>query len=154
MPLEGEIPAMSRPSVEEVGMGAPLGVVIALAPPPKPTIARPSKKRLPDWVLVSTYVPPLERVHPSTDMVAPDLKDVLKIIHHWSPLNQEESSVTRMHDLYPNYFRMLVMARSKQYSIPLLVYTNKEDFHPVVDDGMLIRNHNFHRLAELVSADS
>ena len=79
MPLEWEVPAVSPPSVEEVGMGVPLGVVIALAPPPKPTVARPSKKRLPDWVLVSTYVPPLERVHPPTDMVAPDLKDVLKI---------------------------------------------------------------------------
>ena len=45
-------------------------------------------------------------------------------------------------------------ARSKKYSIPLLVYTNKEDFHPVADDGMLIRNHNFHRSVELVSADS
>ena len=47
MPLEGEVPIVSPLSVEEVGMGASLGVVIALAPPPKPTSAGPSKKRLP-----------------------------------------------------------------------------------------------------------
>ena len=63
MPLEGEVPIVSPP------------------PPPKPTGAGPSKKRLLDLVLVSTYVPPLERVHPSMDMVTPDLEDVLKIIH-------------------------------------------------------------------------
>ena len=65
--------------VEEVGMVDPLGVIVAPTPPPKPIDASPSKKRFPDRVIVSTYVPPLERVHPSTDMEAPGLKDVLKI---------------------------------------------------------------------------
>ena len=50
-------------------------------PPPKPTGAGLSKKRLLDLVLVSTYVPPIERVHPSMDMETPDLEDVLKIVH-------------------------------------------------------------------------
>ena len=45
-------------------------------------------------------------------------------------------------------------AYSKQSSIPLPVYIDKEDFQPVADDGMLIRNHNFNRSAELLSADS
>ena len=36
MPLEGEVPAMSPTSIEEVGMGAPLGVVISPVPSPKP----------------------------------------------------------------------------------------------------------------------
>ena len=71
---------MNPLSVEEVGMGAPSGVVIAPTPPPKPTGAEPSKKQSSDWLLVSTYVLPLERVHPSKDMVAPDLEDVLKIV--------------------------------------------------------------------------
>ena len=106
IPLEGEVSAVSPPSVEEVGMGVPSRVVIPPASQPRPTSVGPSKKRLPDRVLVSMYVPPLERVHPSIDMVAPDLYDVLKIVHRWSPLNQEESPVTRMHDLYPNYFQM------------------------------------------------
>ena len=105
-------------------------------------------------MIVSTYVLPLERVSPSLDIEAPNLKDVLKITRHWNPLNQEESSVTRMHDPYPNYFRMLVMAHLEQYSIPLPVYVDKEDIKPVPEDGMFIHNHNFQRLAELVSVVS
>ena len=84
--VEG-VPTTSPPNVEEAGMGAPSGVVIASAPPPKSTGVGPSKKQLPGQVLVSTYVPPLERVHPSTDMVVSDLKAMLEIVHHWSPLN-------------------------------------------------------------------
>ena len=119
-------------------MGAPLGVVTAHAPLPKSIGIGPSKKRLSEWVLVSTYVSPLERVHPSTDMVVLDLVDVLKIVFHWNPLNQEESSVTHMCDLYPNYFRILVSASSEQYTITLLIYMDKEAFQPMADDGMLI----------------
>ena len=110
IPLEAEVLTVNPLSVEEVGISALSGVVIAPKPPPKPTDAEPSRKRLLDQVLVSTYAPPLERVHPSTDMVAPDLEDVLKIVRRWSPLNQKESSIMCMHNLYPNYFRMLVMA--------------------------------------------
>ena len=71
---------MSPPSVEEVGMGASSGVVITSAPSPKSTGAGPSRKWMPDLVMVSTYVPPLERVPPSMDTVAMDLEDVLKIV--------------------------------------------------------------------------
>ena len=62
-------------------MGAPSRVVIALAPPLKSIGVEPSKKWLPDQVLVSTYVLPLKMVHPLMDMVVLDLKDVLKIVH-------------------------------------------------------------------------
>ena len=62
-------------------MGAPSRVVTAPTPPPKSIGTRLSKKRLPDRVLVSMYVSPLERVHPSTDMVVSNLEDVLKIVH-------------------------------------------------------------------------
>ena len=85
-------------------------------------------------------------------MVAQDLKFMLKIVHRWSPLNQEESPVTHMLDLYPNYFRISMVAYSKQYTIPLPIYMDKEGFQAMADDGMLIRNHNFHWSAELVSA--
>ena len=62
IPLEGEVPAVRPPNVEEVRMSAPSGVVIAPASLPRLTAAGPSKKRLLDWVIVNTYVPPLERV--------------------------------------------------------------------------------------------
>ena len=112
IPLEGEVPAVNPLSVEEVGIGA-LSRVVIPTPLRKPTRAGPSKKWLPDRVLLRTYVPPLERVHPSTNMVALNLEDVLKIVRRWSPLNQKESQVTRMHNLYPNYFRMPMTARSE-----------------------------------------
>ena len=80
MSLEEGVPVGSSPSVEEVGEDALAGVVTALMPPPKLAGTEPSKKRLPNWVLVSTYVPPLERFHPSTSMVAPDLESMLKIV--------------------------------------------------------------------------
>ena len=86
-PLEEGVLAASPSNVEEVGMGAPSEVVTAPTPPPKSTDIGPSKKRLPERVIVSTYVRPLERVHPSTDTVAPDLEDMLKIVHRWNPLN-------------------------------------------------------------------
>ena len=103
-PLEEEVPATSPPNVDEVGMGSPLGVVTAPGLPPKSTGTRPSKKRMLDQALVSTYVSPLERGHLSMDMEVLDLEDVLKIIHPWNPYNQEESPVTHMCYLYPNYF--------------------------------------------------
>ena len=87
-------------------------------------------------------------------MEASNLKDVLKMARRWNPLNQVESSVTRMHDLYPNYFRMFVTVRLEQYPIPLPVYVDKEDIQPVAEDGMFIHNHNFQRSAELVSVES
>ena len=134
---------MNPPSVEEVRMGALSGVVIAPAPPPDPTSTGPRQKRLLDQVVVSTYVSPLERVPPLTNTAASDLENVLKIVRRWSPLNQEKPPVMRMHDLYSNYFQMPVTAHSEQYYILLLVYFDKEDFQCVVDDGMLICNHNF-----------
>ena len=80
MSLEEGVPVGSSPSVEEVGEDAPAGVVTASVPLPKLASTGPSKKRLPNRVLVSTYVPSLERVHPSTGMVAPDLESMLKIV--------------------------------------------------------------------------
>ena len=76
---------MSPLNVEEVGMGAPSRVVIAQASLPRPNGAGPSKKRLSDRVIVSTYIPPLERVRPSLDMEALDLEDMLKISRCWNP---------------------------------------------------------------------
>ena len=44
-------------------------------------------------------------------------------------------------------------ARADQYSISFPVNMNKEAFQLVTEDGMLIRNHDFHRSPELVCAD-
>ena len=88
-PLEEGIPT-GGPSVDEIGEGSLSGVATAPLPPPRPADSTPSRRRLPDQVMLSTYVPH-ERIHPSTGMVTPDLKGAREIIHRWSPFNQAES---------------------------------------------------------------
>ena len=58
-----------------------------------------------------------------------------------------------MHDLYPTYYRVPVAACLEHYTIMFLTDMDKDAFQGVVNDGMLIRNHNFHQSAELVSID-
>ena len=117
-PLAEGIPARGPSNVDEIGKGSPSGVTIALLPPPRLADIVSSRRRLPYQVLLSTYVPPYERIHPPADMVIPDLEGAQEIINHWSPFNQAEPPVAHMRDLYPNYFRVSVTARTKQYSIP------------------------------------
>ena len=61
--LEEGIPARG-PTVNEIGEGSPLGVAAAPLPPPKPANTVPSRKRPPDQLLMSMYVPPYERIYP------------------------------------------------------------------------------------------
>ena len=152
-PLEEGIPVRGASSnVDEIGKGSPLRVTAALILPPKPMDIAFSRRRLPYQVLLSTYVPPHKRIHPPAGMVAPDLEGAREVIHRWSPFNQAEPPVEHMSDLYTNYFRVPMAARVEQYSIPFPVYMNKEAFQSMAEDGMLIRNHDFHQLAELVHA--
>ena len=96
------------------------------------------------------YVPPHERIHPPTGLVASNLEGAREIIHHWSPFNQAEPLVAHMRDLYPSYLRVLVIACKEQYSIPFPIYMNKEAFLSVTEERMFIHNHDFHQSAELV----
>ena len=96
-------------------------VAAALMISPMVADTEPSRKRLPDRVLLSTYVPPQERIHPPTSIITPDPESAREIIHHWSPFNQAQSPIAHMRDLYPNHFRVLVAARAEQYTIPFPV---------------------------------
>ena len=58
-----------------------------------------------------------------------------------------------MRYLYPTFLQALVATRVKQYSISFPGYMDRETCQLVVEDGMLIRNHEFHKSAELVSFD-
>ena len=100
-PQEEEIPT-GGPSVDEIGEGSSSGVVVALIPPPKPANTIPSRRRMSEQVLLSTYVPPHERIPPPTGMVALDLEGAQEIIHRRSPFNQAEHPVVHICDLYPN----------------------------------------------------
>ena len=152
-PLEEGILVGGPSNVDEIGEEASLGVAAAPMLPPRPVDIEPRRKRLLDRVLLSTYVPSQERIHPSTGMVALDLEGAREVIHRWIPFNQAESPVMYMRDLYPNYFRVPVVARADQYTIPFPVYMDKEAFQLVAKDEMLIRNHDFYQFVELVCAD-
>ena len=84
-PLEEGIPTGGPSNVDEIGEETPSGVAATSMLPPKPADTEPSRKRLPNQVLLSKYVPPQERIHPLTSMVALDLESAREIIHRWSP---------------------------------------------------------------------
>ena len=111
-PLDKEIP-YGGPNVKEIGEGTPSGVAVAPLPPPGLEDTIYSRRRPPNQVLLSMYVPPYERIHPPTGMVTPDLEGAREIIHHWSPFNQEEPPVAHMRDLYPNYFQVPIAAHAE-----------------------------------------
>ena len=96
--------------------------------PPRPENTEPCRKRLPDRLLMSKYVPREERIHPLMGMVAPDPEGALEIIYRSSPFNQAESLVAHIRDLYPNYFRVLMADRAEQYTLSFPVYMDKEAF--------------------------
>ena len=103
VPLEEGIP-IGCPSVDEIGEGSTLGVAAAPLLPPRPANTVLRRRRPPDQFLLSTYIPPYERIHLPADMGALDLEGAREIIHHWSPFNQAEPPVAHMCDLYSNYF--------------------------------------------------
>ena len=106
-----------------------------------------------DRLLLSMCVPPQERIHPLMGIIAHDPEGALEIIHRWSPFNLAESPVAHICDLYPNYFRVPVAARTEQYTISFPIYMDKEAFQSVAEDEMPICNHDFHRSADLVCVD-
>ena len=111
--LEKEILTRGPPNVDEIGERAPSRVDAAPMLLPRPVDTELNRNRLPDRLLLSTYVPLQERIHPPMGMVALDPEGALEIIHRWSPFNQAESPVAHMRDLYPNYFHVPVAARAK-----------------------------------------
>ena len=59
-------------NVDKIGEGALSGVAAASMLQPRPVDTGSGRKRPLDRVLLSTYVPSQERIHPSTSMAAPD----------------------------------------------------------------------------------
>ena len=85
-PKEG-VPVTRPLDVDEIGDKAPPGVANALKLSPRSASAGSSKKRLLDRLLLSTYIPLLERIPHSMGMVASDPEGMLEISHRWNPLN-------------------------------------------------------------------
>ena len=79
-PPKKGIPARGPSNVDEIGEGSPSGVAVAPIPPPKPADIVFSRRRPSDQVLLSTYVPPRERILHPAGMVAPNLEGAWEII--------------------------------------------------------------------------
>ena len=57
-----------------MGEGSPSRVAIAPLPPPSPVDTVSTRRNPLDQVLLSTYIPPYERIHPPAGMVVLDLE--------------------------------------------------------------------------------
>ena len=60
------------------------------------------KARLPDRLVLGSYVKPMEWARPSMDTSVPNPDAAQSIIDRWNPFNKRDSSVTHMRKLYPN----------------------------------------------------
>ena len=109
----------------------------------------PHKPRLPNRLMLGSYVLSYEWDLPSANTMAPGLEVAQEIIDHWSPFNKWESSIANMRNLYPTLLRVLVAARVKECSIPFPGYLDRKFFLHVADKEMHFCNHNFNQSAEL-----
>ena len=114
---------------------------------PQYTWAERSRPLLPDRLLLNSYLPPQGLIPPMEKVLAPEPEGAQKIINRWRPFNRGESSVDHLYELYPVLLRMPVVVRAErrgeEYVVSVPVSTSKEDLLQVVEDGMLVRNHNF-----------
>ena len=88
------------------------------------------------------------------EVSVPRLEGAQEIIHRWRSFNRGESPAAHMHQLYPALLRMPVTVRAEgkgeEYAISVPAYACKDKLTQVVEDRMLICNHNFIQSAELV----
>ena len=103
--------------------------------------------------MLGLYVLPQEWDCPLADTVAPSPKAAREIIDRWSPFSKRESLVAHMHDFYPTLLRVPIVACVEEYSILFPDYLDRKSFQHMVEDGMLICNHDFNESVELVCFD-
>ena len=87
---------------------------------------------------------------PSADTFVPSPDVAESIIDHWNPLNQRDTYVTNMRDLYPTNLCISVVALSEEYSISFPDYLDKKPYQLVVEDRMYLHNHDFNEMFEMV----
>ena len=99
--LEDGVPAEGLPNAVRVKGEARLEIAVGKSFSSRLENAGPHGPRLPDPLMLCSYVLPHEWNHPLADTVAPSLKAAWEIIDRQSPFNKRESLVTYMRDLYP-----------------------------------------------------
>ena len=78
----------------------------------------------------------MEWARPTKDAPAPDQETARVLINYWRPFNQRDPSIAHMRDLNHHSFRLSVVARGEEYSIPFLISLDKRSYQRVVEDGM------------------
>ena len=136
--LEDGVPTRGPPNADGVVGEAPSKIVVGPSFSARLSNVSPRRPRMPNRLMLSSYILPYEWDRPLADMVAPRPKAARKIMDHWSPFNKRESSVTCMRDLYPTLLRLPVVARAKEYYVPFPSYLDRKSFQRVVEDGMLL----------------
>ena len=106
LPLKDGILARGSPGAEGVVVEAPIEVIAAPSFSTKLASVGPRRPRMANRLLLSTYFPSQEWIHPSANTVALGLKGTQEIIDLWSPFNKRESSVAHMRGLYPTLLRV------------------------------------------------
>ena len=92
------------------------------------------------------------------EVLVPGPESAQEIVDRWRPFNRGESPTDHLHDLYSVMLRMPVTVRvggqGKEYTISVPTDTIKEDLQKMIEDGMLVYNHNFAQSTELVSLEA
>ena len=107
-----------------------------------------------DQVITYNYLPPRGPEPLRVEISALGEEEVKAILCHWEPFHREASAAYRLNNLYPPMYRVPVAARGmglhEDYSVPSLLFTSKEDFLQIIDEGIQVRNRNFIQSIELV----
>ena len=103
---DDETPAGGPPNANQVVSEAP-AAEITIGPPLQArrsnlTIPSTRRARLPDRLMLGSYVKPMEWGHPLVDKPTPGLDEARSIIDRKNPFDKRDSSTTHMRELYPN----------------------------------------------------
>ena len=88
------------------------------------------------------------------EVSALEADEVKHIMSHWEPFHRGESATDRLNNLYPHMLQMQVVAQGmglgEDYTVSVLVGTQKEYIQWIIDDGIQVRNRNYVQSTELV----
>ena len=89
----------------------------------------------------------------STNLLTHDQKVAQLLVRKCNTFDKRDSLVTHMRDLYSLSLRILVVARSEEYSILFPNHLDKGSYRSVAEDGIYVCNHDFYETIELVWPD-
>ena len=118
--LEDGVLVGGPPNADGVVGEAPSEIVVGLSFSTRLANAGPRRPRLPNWLMLGSYVLSQEWDRPLTDIVALGPKVSWEIIDRRSPFNKRESSVTYMCDSTPLFseYRWWLVLRSNPSPSP------------------------------------